>query len=144
MLYQHMMKSATLRKMHVQKFHLIHCAKIESYDMSLVTRKPVFGVWDQDILKPVCVATEASKRPEQQILIRLRGCAGWSNNKGADQTAWMRRLICAFVVRIGQKQVFSWRGSYADLKLRFIYFYNINLPWHVILLFRACCLWRWV
>ena len=23
----------------------------------------------------------------------------------------MRRLICAFVVRIGQKQVFSWRGS---------------------------------
>ena len=23
-----------------------------------------------------------------------------ANNKGADQTAWMRRLICAFVVRI--------------------------------------------
>ena len=21
------------------------------------------------------------------------------NNKGADQTAWMRRLVCAFVVR---------------------------------------------
>ena len=33
------------------------------------------------------------------------------NNKGADQTARMRRLICAFVVRKGQKQVFSWRGS---------------------------------
>ena len=61
---QHMMKSATLHKMHVQKFHLIHCAKIESYDMSLVTRKPVFGVWDQDRLKLVCAATEASKRPE--------------------------------------------------------------------------------
>ena len=34
-----------------------------------------------------------------------------SDNKGADQTARMRRLICAFVVRIWQKQVFSWRGS---------------------------------
>ena len=30
------------------------------------------------------------------------------NNKGADQTARMRRLICAFVVRIWHKQVFSW------------------------------------
>ena len=26
----------------------------------------------------------------------------------------MRRLICTFVVRIGQKQVFSWQGSYKD------------------------------
>ena len=33
------------------------------------------------------------------------------NNKGADQTARMRRLICAFVGRIGQTQVFSWWGS---------------------------------
>ena len=33
-----------------------------------------------------------------------------ANNKGADQTAWMRRLICAFVVRIRHKQVLSWRG----------------------------------
>ena len=30
-----------------------------------------------------------------------------ANNKGADQTALMRRLICAFVVRIWHKQVFS-------------------------------------
>ena len=29
------------------------------------------------------------------------------NNKGADQTALMRRLICAYVVRILQSQVFS-------------------------------------
>ena len=34
------------------------------------------------------------------------------NNKGADQTARMRRLICAFVVRIWHEQVFSWGGSY--------------------------------
>ena len=34
------------------------------------------------------------------------------NNKGADQTAGMRRLIYAFVVHIGQKQVFSWWGLY--------------------------------
>ena len=34
------------------------------------------------------------------------------NNKGADQTARMHRLICAFVVRTWQKQVSSWRGSF--------------------------------
>ena len=34
-----------------------------------------------------------------------------SDNKDADQTARMCRLICAFVVRIWHKQVFSWRGS---------------------------------
>ena len=33
------------------------------------------------------------------------------NNKGTDQTARMRRLICSFVVRIWHKQVFSWCGS---------------------------------
>ena len=30
-----------------------------------------------------------------------------ANNKGADQTAQLRRLICTFVVRIWHKQVFS-------------------------------------
>ena len=39
-------------------------------NMSLVTRKPVFGVCDQGRLKPACAATEASWR--------LRVCAGWS------------------------------------------------------------------
>ena len=35
-----------------------------------------------------------------------------ANNKGADQTAWMCRLICTFVVRKWWKQVFSWHGSF--------------------------------
>ena len=33
-------------------------------DMSLVTRKPVFGVCDQARLKPACSATEASLGPK--------------------------------------------------------------------------------
>ena len=35
-----------------------------------------------------------------------------ANNKGADQTARMRRLVCAFVVRKQQSQGFSYRGPY--------------------------------
>ena len=35
-----------------------------------------------------------------------------ANNNGADQTARMRRVICAFVVCIWRKQVFSWHDSY--------------------------------
>ena len=34
------------------------------------------------------------------------------NNKGADQTAQVRRLLCAFVVRKLQSQGFSRRGPY--------------------------------
>ena len=36
------------------------------------------------------------------------------NNKGADQTVRMRRLILTFVARIWLKQVFSWRGSFVN------------------------------
>ena len=35
-----------------------------------------------------------------------------AKNKGANQIAWMRRLICAFVVCIWHKQVFSCCGSW--------------------------------
>ena len=35
-----------------------------------------------------------------------------SNNKGTDQTAWMRSLVCACVVRKPRRQVFSHRGPY--------------------------------
>ena len=34
------------------------------------------------------------------------------NSKGADQTAWMLRLVCAFVVHIQQSQVIPHRGPY--------------------------------
>ena len=73
--------------------------------MSPVTRKPVFGVCDHVRLKPVCSATEASWSLEISdietrdiILSRQRTT---------------KVLICTFVVRIWQKQVFSWRGSNA-------------------------------
>ena len=38
------------------------------------------------------------------------------NNKGADKTVWMCRLVCAFVVHKTQRQVFSCWGPY-DLSL---------------------------
>ena len=70
-------------------------------------RKPVFGVYDQVRLKPACSATEASENHEIAN-IETRYCTIYAaNNKGADQTARTRRLICAFVDGIGQKQVFS-------------------------------------
>ena len=84
--------------------------------MSLVMRKPAFGVCDQVTLKPACSVTEASIRLEifvtvtrditlfrqrtTKALIRLRGCAGWSVP-----------LLFAYVIR----HVFSRLGSYFDL-----------------------------
>ena len=62
--------------------------------MGLVAKKPVFGVSDKARLKPVSSATETSYKTEislvaslnmvlsktqiTKVLIRLRGCAGWS------------------------------------------------------------------
>ena len=62
--------------------------------MSLVMRKPVFGVFDQVRLKPACSAVEACESHEisnietrdivlsrqwtTKVLIRQRGCTGWS------------------------------------------------------------------
>ena len=42
-----------------------------------------------------------------------------ANNKGADQTVQMRRLICAFIVHIWHNQVFSWCGSPSDCTVKF-------------------------
>ena len=78
--------------------------------MSLVTWKPVVGVCDQGRFKPVCAATEASKRLE--ILdIENRGII-ILRQQITKALIRLRRLMCAFFVCIEQKQVFSWRGSY--------------------------------
>ena len=42
------------------------------------------------------------------------------NNKGADQTAQMRRLICAFAVHIWH-HIFSWPGSYVIEESELLY-----------------------
>ena len=73
--------------------------------MNLVTRKPVFGVWDQVRFKPASWRLEIlnietrgiilSRQWTTKGLIRRRGCAGWS-----------APLLFAY----GKKQVFSWRG----------------------------------
>ena len=53
----------------------------------------------EDVLRPPHGTTPAAVKSES------------SENKGADQTAQMRRLICTYVVCICLTQVFSWRGS---------------------------------
>ena len=63
--------------------------------MGLDATNPVFGVSDHVILKSAYPATETSLNIEISLLASLE----LANDKGADQTARMRRLVCAFVVR---------------------------------------------
>ena len=49
-----------------------------------------------------------------------------ANNNWADQTAWMQRLVYAYVVRQPQRQVFSHRGAYYE-RLYAKHFCEINL-----------------
>ena len=65
------------------------------------------GVSDQVGLKLACSATEASIRLEILVTeIRDITLTIFVNNKGADQTVQMRRLMCTFVVHIWNKTHF--------------------------------------
>ena len=74
-------------------------------------RKPVFGV-----------ATKCDSTTHESLNIgynKYRYYTVWAaNNKGADQTARIRRLICVFVVRIWNKQVFSITSSIDNHNMR--------------------------
>ena len=74
--------------------------------VSHVTRKPVFGVFDQVRLQQVCLATEASLSQEIAHRIETRDII-LSRQQTTKVLISCCRLICAFVVRIWQKQVFS-------------------------------------
>ena len=91
---------------------------------SNVMRKPVFRVCDQVRLKPASSATEASwslaisyiattgtilsKQQTIKVLIRLRGCAGWS---------------APLLFTYGIRQVFSWWGL-KSYQLTWSYHFN--------------------
>ena len=49
--------------------------------------------------KPACSAIETSQKIGKFARSKSRYDTFQSANEGADQTAWMRRLVCAFVVR---------------------------------------------
>ena len=66
------------------------CATCQRY-MGPVVRKPVFGVSDKASFKPAFTATETSKFT-YDIFQK-------ANNKGADQTVGIRRLVCTCVIR---------------------------------------------
>ena len=102
--------------------------------MSHVTRKPVFRVSDQVRLKPAYSATETSYSLE---ILDLASIGITANNKAANQTTRVRRLICAVVVCIGDKQVFSWCGSY-NPKMWTEWFYHKEQGhfWQIILFIR--------
>ena len=79
--------------------------------MGCDVRKPVFTASEQVRPKPVCTATPISQNIEIFAWSKF-DCYTFHilNNKGADQTVRMHRLVCAFVVRRQLIQVFSRQG----------------------------------
>ena len=111
--------------------------------MSSVMNKLVFGVSDQwDSNRPAQLQWPARVLKFWLQQVEALYYPG-SENKGADQTAQMRRLTCAFVVRIWHKQVFSWCGSNGSITTVWNVQWNtastmlqtdINVEW----------LWHWI
>ena len=76
-------------------------------------RKPVFGVSDKTGFKPFSSATEKCNFTCSKFTFETFQKV---NNKGADQTARMRRLVCDCVVKKKpRRQVFSRRGPYIKI-----------------------------
>ena len=91
---------------------------------------PPLGKWGKKLFcknEPTHLSSGFATMKDSNRLAQLQRLAGSRNfsyskyryysnqaakNKGTDQTAQMRRLICAFVVHIWQKQVLSWCGSF--------------------------------
>ena len=81
--------------------------------MGLKAWKPVLGISDQVRLEPVYSATENSLitvtlHVANLAIITIQR----ATNKGADQTAWMPRLVCAFVVCMQQSGFLAPRPKY--------------------------------
>ena len=76
--------------------------------MDHVAGKSGFGISEKGMLNPACSATETNYmyNIETVFVSTLDGILKRANNKCIDQTARMRRLICAFVVRIQRNQCF--------------------------------------
>ena len=55
----------------VWSLNSVKCFQIEDHYMDKVVRKPVFGVFDQGILKQACSATETSYKTEISIVASL-------------------------------------------------------------------------
>ena len=91
--------------MYLQRVHL---QRNKQYYLSLVVRKPVFGVSDQVRHKPGCTITEAGYR----LQISDIGSRGDSENKGADQLRSYCAADLCLCFRICKKPVFSQRGSF--------------------------------
>ena len=82
--------------------------------ISLVARKPVFGVFKQVSLNPVCSAAGTSYSIE---ILRVANLDIILSRKGITKTrirlcGCTGRLICACVVRMQQSRVFSCQCSY--------------------------------
>ena len=108
--------------------HVIH--KKHLYHIWTTSQENLFsGVCAQVWQKPACSATEAS------LQILDIGSIGiilsrQQTTKALIQTARMRRLICAFVVRIWHKQVFSWHGSFKHcFKAKAIWLFQVEITW---------------
>ena len=56
------------------------------------------GCFDKECFKPVSSAKETSLKIEISPAASLHMILSKKQKKGADQTAWMRRLVCACVV----------------------------------------------
>ena len=70
-----------------------------SNKMDLVARKPVFGISDRVRMKPFSSATETSQKLEISPIASFRYATfRRANNKHANQTARICRLVCACVV----------------------------------------------
>ena len=94
---------------------LLNMSSCSTDHLSLIVRKPVFGVFDQVPHKPGCTITEDDKRLEISDLGKGGLFYPYRENKGADQLRCNREADLSdlrLCFRIYKKPVFSRCGSF--------------------------------
>ena len=89
--------------------------------MGLVARKPVSGTFWQNEIQTSLLSYRDQLENWNFVCSKSRyDTTNTRKNIGADQTANMRRLVYAFVVRNPRRQVFSRRGPYIHVTISFV------------------------
>ena len=99
-------------------FKMLLCKEDGRCQMGLIARKPVFGVSVKARFKPVSSATETIQKIEISPVATL-------HMKGADQTARLRRLVCACVVGTPAPTPKD-KFSRNEARIMVLYFYDLS------------------
>ena len=87
--------------------------------LSLVMRKPVFALFEQQRRRSACASTQSDQHLCCSLLSRVIPVVSISEISSLYLLLWLGRPVCVLPDRKSRIQVFLWRGSFGILSIQF-------------------------